>query len=148
MSTCLSCHENRKQSKYNFAGECFSRGCPVVDDSRWSFYVVSQSVKKKIGTFEIKCYGMGLRIPWKNKVNNADNTRDLNIGERWLLNRIMTRKFRYVVHVKRHSCLEKKKTVMEDWVPERRGEGRGTNAEVTQNNENTLKDGVCSMANQ
>lgn len=42
----------------------------------------------------------------------------------------------------------KKKTVMEDWVPERRGEGRGTNAEVTQNNENTLKDGVCSMANQ
>ncbi|BFY97248.1 hypothetical protein BsWGS_00288 [Bradybaena similaris] len=50
---------------------------------------------------------------WTKRVKNAVILWDLNIGENWLMNRIMTLKLQYIGHVKFHSGLER--TVKRAW---------------------------------
>jgi hypothetical protein len=85
-------------------------------------WTITKTIKKKIESFEAKCYRKVLRIPWTMKKKNADILKDLNIRENRLINNILYRKIKYFGHIKRHSGIER--TVMEGIVAGRRGRGR------------------------
>lgn len=51
---------------------------------------ISQSLDKKIGVFKLKCYRQVLRTQWIREVTNVDIMWDLNSGDTWLMDNIMT----------------------------------------------------------
>ena len=86
-------------------------------------WTITQKIRKKIESFETKCYRRILRIPWTAKKKNIEILKVLNIAECWLINNILYRKIKYFGHIKRHDGLER--TIMEGRVPGSRGRGRG-----------------------
>mgnify|MGYP004724104797 CR=1 FL=1 len=83
---------------------------------------MKQTIKKRMGTFQTKCYRKVLKIPWTAKKKYIDILRELNIQEDWLIISVLLRKLKYFGHIKRHDGLER--TVMESMVPGKRERGR------------------------
>jgi hypothetical protein len=85
-------------------------------------WTITKTIKKKIESFETKCYRNVLEIPLTMKMKNVDILKDLNIRENYLINNIISRKIKYFGHIKRHSGMER--TILESMIPGRRGRSR------------------------
>ena len=81
-------------------------------------WTITKTIKKKIESFETKCYRKVLRIPWTMKMKKVDILKDLTIRENWLINDILYRKTKYFGHIKCHSSMGR--TIMEGMVAGRK----------------------------
>ena len=78
--------------------------------------------RKKITSFEMKCYRKILRISWTERKTNASVLEQLGLKAPQLLNLIKKQKLSYFGHIKRHNTLEK--LFLEGTCEGRRGRGR------------------------
>lgn len=76
--------DTNKQVKATILDACIF----PVGTSKCESCTIWQSVKKKIGAFEIKYYRKVVKIPWTRMVKDAD-VLGLNIGETLLVDSIM-----------------------------------------------------------
>ena len=85
-------------------------------------WTISKTDKKKITSFEMKCYRKILRISWTERKTNASVLEQLGVKAPQLLNLIKKQKLSYFGHIKRHNTLEK--LFLEGTCEGRRGRGR------------------------
>ena len=85
-------------------------------------WTLTETAKKKITAFEMKCYRRILRVSWREKKSNKDILTELDIRGNWLIDSIKRRKLTYYGHIKRHNELER--TILEGMVEGARGRGR------------------------
>ena len=70
-------------------------------------WTISKTDKKKITSFEMKCYRKILRISWTERKTNASVLEQLGVKAPQLLNLIKKQKLSYFGHIKRQNTLEK-----------------------------------------
>ena len=69
-------------------------------------WTISKTDKKKITSFEMKCYRKKLRISWTERKTNASVLEQLGLKAPQLLNLIKKQKLLYFCHIKRHNTFE------------------------------------------